>query len=82
MHNLILIMLIFIWNGLLTSGFFVGLIYLRNEKKTQKGNKYIIDTRNSEKELTPGQQREAEILKKQMQNFFTYNGEEQEEIIV
>ena len=84
MQNFIFIILILIWSGLLfVGGFFVGCKYLQQSKRSHASNKnFWADKRLTEKELTPEQQREAERLKKQMQNFFTYNGEEQEEIIV
>lgn len=77
-------MLILIWSGIVFGiGFFIGSGYLKRADKLQTGGKRCpADKISTEKELTPEQQREAERLKKQMQNFFNYNGEEQEEIIV
>ena len=82
MQTLIFIMLILIWSCLLfAGGFFTSSKFLKQANKSQAiNNIYSIDNQASKKEMTPERQREAEKLKKQMENFFAYNGEEQDDI--
>jgi len=84
MQTLIAILLILIWSCLLFGGgFFTRSIFLQQANKSETiNNNYSIDNQSNGKEITPERQREAEKLKKQMENFFAYNGEEQEEITI
>lgn len=80
MQTLILILLVLLWSAVMfTGGFFICLIKFKdNEKKLN--TEQMPKARDSPNELTPEQERKADRIKKELQNFMLYDGTPQEDI--